>query len=877
MLKHCLLALTYGAALVVEGAEPVPRSPLPHHPHDVCSIVALAPNFPQDTTVFSASYGSMNLFLRSRNRGFGWNNRRSGMLGHKISDCEVAPDCEHAELLYVALDEAGLQRSTNGGTTWEPVCVPAKVTQVEAGRSRDGGRLVVCSGGELVGRSLDGGVTWEMLLKAPGEVLSLALSDHDEVVAVGTARHVTMVTAEGNKVAEIPSPAHTIEFSPKFEDDGTLWVGTTGHGLLVSTDRGASFAPVAGETPFAINDVVVAPTWPTCKDIFVASPADGVFVSRDGGAAWTRVDLPVVETYQARGNSYQCLAIASTYPEEQTVYCGCYEGLYCTNDGGENWFEHVINPTRIGRKVAISSDYSEDGTVYMCGYGNPCIRTEDHGQTWAPVTRGMRIMSPYSIATSPQFGVDKTLVVGTHGVRVSRDGGETWLFRDLEPVTPSKLIGSFETRQVGFSSEFSDDRTMFALTAAGFYTSTDAGDTWTGKGVPVDWTWRMSVAPDWKQSGTVFLGGYSVWRSSDMGTTWQRLEVTQKVLGLVCSPDFAESEEVFLVSQQKGLLRSRNRGDTWAAIDAFEGFSPTKIRLSPSYAEDSTLVVSTVSGGMFKSTDRGDTWSRMAALGSESDACFDFVFSPNYQQDQTLFGCTYNGLIQSTDDGATWVLRTDVELYDDERDPWILTGSWRREYYKRAFCYGAHWSETAGDTAALGFSGSEVTLFGAVGPAFGKCDILLDGELVETVDAYAEEFDGEAELFRSQGLAQGFHSLLVRVRGDSHPSSTGRRVLVDAAVVRYAPDDEQNELYADLSVLHLRDGQSRGRDTKQQNQNVEDTRAKIDAEGADSARLEGMIRELTEQVDALRAQVGELQQRLEAQQRALEELRQRRR
>ena len=52
-------------------------------------MVALAPGFPEDATVFTASYGSMNLFLRSRNRGFGWSNSRTGMLGYKVSDFEI--------------------------------------------------------------------------------------------------------------------------------------------------------------------------------------------------------------------------------------------------------------------------------------------------------------------------------------------------------------------------------------------------------------------------------------------------------------------------------------------------------------------------------------------------------------------------------------------------------------------------------------------------------------------------------------------------------------------------------------------------------------------------------------------------------------------
>ncbi len=809
------------------GFHDSPAVPLPHHPHDVCSVVTLPPNFPADPTVFTASYGSMNLFLRSGNRGFGWRNMRSGMRGHRVSDCELVPDWDKSKVMYVALGQGGLQRSTNGGETWGKPLIRKEVTQVEAVEGINGGRPVVCAGGNSIWFSPDGGDSWAALGETPRTVQALAIPDSfakDPYIAVGIAAP-TLYTKKGTELwrtATIPSPAHTIEFSPNFIEDRTIWVGTYGHGLLKSVDAGATFQRVDGLVPVEINDIVIAPTWPACRDIYVATPRDGVHASRDGGTTWTRVPLLVAETRQTK-NHYQSLAISSTYPDDPTVYCGAYEGLYCTNNAGDNWFELNLNPTRIGRKVAISQQYGRDAHVFFAGYGNPLAVTEDGGDSWEFRFRGSRTMGAYSVAASPNFETDKLVMLGAGpGIRRSTDAGRTWEKIDIKPMSPSLKIGSYETRQIQFSPDFDNDKSVFAVTAAGFYHSKDAGKTWKGYEVPVDWTWRMTVAPDWAESRTAFLGGYSVWRSDNGGAEWKKLAATGKVLGITCAPDFATSGEVFLVSQSRGLLRSKDHGDTWTPVTgAFEDFSPTKIRLSPSFLKDGTIFVSTVSGGMFWSHDRGESWDRCAPLGGPCDACFDFVFSPEYATDKTLFGCTFAGLVKSTDNGRTWTLKTNVEIYDDMRDPWLFRGAWQPWGAKGLFSYGAHRAQTAGCDAVLAFTGNGIKVLGTCGPDHGKCEILIDGKKVADVDCYAETMSEEYVLYATTELEQGFHDICIRALGTADSRSMGAWVSVDAGIVSYSHDDGNNPQFADLSNLYLTPDASYARDTRGQNKEMD--------------------------------------------------------
>ncbi len=864
-----------------------------HHPHDVCSAVALSPGFPEDPTVFAASYGSMNLFLRSRNRGFGWKNQRSGMLGHKISDCEMPPDWQDSQLVYVALGEAGLQRSSDGGDSWQPPLLREAVHQVEVAQLHEGRRIVLCGGERAVWQSADGGETFDEILQTDSAVSALAIPDSFvelPVVAVGTAAALHMRDASGGwHSVKVPSPVRTLEFSPAFAVDSTLWVGTLGHGLMKSEDGGKSLVPVGGLQTAFINDVAVAPTWPQCKDLYAATPRDGVHVSRDGGQKWERLTMHVVETYQSKDH-YQSLAISPNYPADPTIYCGAYEGLYCSIDAGQHWFELVLNPTRIGRKVAVSPQYADDGHVFMVGYGNPFVVSGDRGETWEFRSRGIRTMGAYSISPSPQFQEDGIVLVGMgSGIRRTTDFGATWAVHPLKPVSPWPAIGSYETRQIEYSRDFAEDRVAFALNAGGFFRSNDAGETWSGHGVPFDWTWRFAVAPDSPNHQTVFLGGYSVWRSDNGGADWKRLTSTGKVLGLICAPDFASTREVYLVSESRGLLISKDGGETWKeSRGSFEGFSPTKLRLSKTFEKDGLMVVSTVSGGMFLSADRGVTWKRCAPLGCPADAAFDFALSPEFAQDGTMFCCTYNGIARTTDFGATWTSQVNTELYDDERDPWLLRGDWSRSYSTGFFGVGAHYADAEGAEGVLPFTGTGIRVYGMAGPDHGKCEVFLDGKSAKVVDCYSADVHPDQLLFAAEGLEQGFHNVRIRVLGESHPDSTGTLVTIDGATADYSSDDENNPLFAQLNELYLGPNVSHGRDTLSQNHEVDRIREEIrsgqdagtgDADGSAqtkdaelAARMSNMreaLRRLKEEADRILEQVDELDKLIAAREQLL--------
>lgn len=87
-------------------------------------------------------------------------------------------------------------------------------------------------------------------------------------------------------------------------------------------------------------------------------------------------------------------------------------------------------------------------------------------------------------------------------------------------------------------------------------------------------------------------------------------------------------------------------------------------------------------------------------------------------------------------------------------------------------------ADLAGQTATLPFRGTAVTLHTAVGPRFGKVQLLVDGEPHTTADLHAPTLAFGEQLTVS-GLTDARHTLEVRVLGTSAPASAGTAVVVD--------------------------------------------------------------------------------------------------
>ena len=164
----------------------------------------------------------------------------------------------------------------------------------------------------------------------------------------------------------------------------------------------------------------------------------------------------------------------------------------------------------------------------------------------------------------------------------------------------------------------------------------------------------------------LFTAGFDgLFTSTDGGNVWREVQtLTDYVVGLDVSPDYADDATVIATTYVKGAYLSKDRGATWndahVGLGAVPGNKYTRVErlhnvhFSPDYANDGTIFSATWTN-LLRSTDRGVSWSRIAVGTAPAGTLRQFVIAPSpaYASDLTVYVGTRQGEIyRSTARGA---------------------------------------------------------------------------------------------------------------------------------------------------------------------------------------------------------------------------------
>jgi len=197
------------------------------------------------------------------------------------------------------------------------------------------------------------------------------------------------------------------------------------------------------------------------------------------------------------------------------------------------------------------------------------------------------------------------------GLNRSQDGGQTW-----QPALASlQLTEALPVVSLAVSPEFDKDRTLFAGLPGGLLRSTDGGTTWKALSLPPPppYVTCLAVSPGYLEDGTVIAGTAEdgILMSNNGGDTWRAWNfglIEPEVLSLVVSPAFQKDETLFC-GTASGIFRSTNGGRAWRELALPPGFVPVlSLALSPNFEADQTLYAGTEESGLFRSRDAGETW-----------------------------------------------------------------------------------------------------------------------------------------------------------------------------------------------------------------------------------------------------------------------------
>ncbi|MEQ9105534.1 MAG: glycosyl hydrolase [Rhodothermales bacterium] len=337
----------------------------------------------------------------------------------------VAGHRAHPHTFYMGSTGGGVWKTSDAGQTWTNISdgffETASIGSIDVadsnpdiiyvGTGSDGLRSNVIIGRGLY-KSTDAGKTWtHMGLRKTGQI--------GAVVVHPTNPDIVWVAAQGSPFG--PNPDRGVY---KSVDGGTTWQ----HVLHVSDRTGA----IDLELNPANSDEVYAALWHAERKPWTIISGDdgsenGIYVSHDAGATWTRSmkGLPTdligkIDFAVTPADASRIYALVEARPE--------VEGLYRSNDHGESW-QLVSNEgflmTRPFYYTNVDADPVDADRVYVNNLG--FHRSDDGGKTW------VRISTPHGDNHDMWINPDDTdlyIQANDGGVNVTLDGGRTWSPQD---------------------------------------------------------------------------------------------------------------------------------------------------------------------------------------------------------------------------------------------------------------------------------------------------------------------------------------------------------------------------------------------------------------------------------------------------------------
>jgi photosystem II stability/assembly factor-like uncharacterized protein len=444
---------------------------------------------------------------------------------------------------------------------------------------------------------------------------------------------------------------------------GTLFAGTDG-GIFSTTDNGSNWTADSSGLPAGLRvECLIAH-----ETSIYAGTAKGVFVSTDQGMTWTGVNSGL--EYWMGQNRY-VPSMVSLAAEGKNMYAGTSaRGVYASTDSGRTWKQanSVLSPLNVPALLV------RDGTIYAGTWGGGVYLSTNDGNTWTAVNSGM---GNQKVASLAHYG--PRILAGTElGLYSSSDEASTW------SVLPLNL------KSTSVEAFVSDGARIYTVAARNnVFRSLDNGRTWTWMGRPTaDFhayclaraglnlliggscsigrverstddgvTWVRSLDTTGYPYGGVFnaeafavspsqvlVGGTGVWRSSDEGVSWNRINsgsTLHYVTALALIDSFAFAGGWY------GVFKLRGNDTLWTNASA--GL-PSDFYVKSLVARGTMLFAGGWSGGIYRSTDYGTTWDQVNhGLTDSITLCLATSGST------VMAGTNSQGVFRLADDGATWV------------------------------------------------------------------------------------------------------------------------------------------------------------------------------------------------------------------------------
>lgn len=174
----------------------------------------------------------------------------------------------------------------------------------------------------------------------------------------------------------------------------------------------------------------------------------------------------------------------------------------------------------VGRITSVAVDPSDEKTIFISSPGGGIWKSADSGKTWNPLIdfENSSWLNVFHICIDPNNKNTVYASLSNGGVLKTTDGGTTWKTTGSGPSGTKKVLIHPDSSHV-----------VFATAGNGIYRSSNGGTSW--KRVQTEAKEDIEFCPSNRNImyASASSGSSSVWRSVDVGLTWNALDTSKGI------------------------------------------------------------------------------------------------------------------------------------------------------------------------------------------------------------------------------------------------------------------------------------------------------------------------------------------------------------
>jgi hypothetical protein len=159
----------------------------------------------------------------------------------------------------------------------------------------------------------------------------------------------------------------TIKVNALAINDSTIFAGTDGEGLFVSTDNGGNWVSMnEGLQSKVIHTIFISGT-----TIF-AGTEGGAAISTNKGISWNTIDSGL------SNKGVWSFAVRNITPGDSTIFAGTWSGVYTSANNGNTWEATGLSATA----MPVHSLIVHDQNIFAATQGGGVFKSQNNGFSW---------------------------------------------------------------------------------------------------------------------------------------------------------------------------------------------------------------------------------------------------------------------------------------------------------------------------------------------------------------------------------------------------------------------------------------------------------------------------------------------------------------